>query len=162
MVGVLVVLPLVLTGCVRSAVTPLSANTIEITSSAAPACGRIGAQKIACQRAAIETIKRGYDKYIIAGGNYQNNVGVAGYTPVVANSYGSATASSFGNTTAIRGQSTTTVSGGTPIIAGSHDQGIVVRMFRDGDPQGANAISARDALGPTWPELIKKGLVTTC
>jgi len=37
-------------------------------------------------------------------------------------------------------------------IAGSHDQGLIVKMFKDGDPKGANAISARATLGPKWQE----------
>jgi hypothetical protein len=35
-------------------------------------------------------------------------------------------------------------------------------MFRDGDPGANQALSARDTLGPKWPEIIKGGSLTTC
>jgi hypothetical protein len=57
---------------------------------------------------------------------------------------------------------TTTYSGGYPIVAGTHDQGLVVKMFKDDDPRGGNAISARGMLGPKWQEAIKEGAATTC
>ena len=135
---------------------------MQITASAAPACGAIGAQKVAFQRAAIETINRGYDKFVILGGEAQNNVGVVGYTPVQAHTTGSATAYGYGNTATAHGQSTTSYTGGQPIIAGSRDQGLIVKMFKDGDPAGNNALSAREQLGPKWQEAVKDGAPTTC
>ena len=56
------------------------------------------------------------------------------------------------------GHSTTTYTGGNPIVGGSHDQGLIVKMFKDGDPKGATAIPARATLGPKWQEAIKEGL----
>ena len=51
---------------------------------------------------------------------------------------------------------------GYPIIGGKHNQALVVRMFKDGDPRGANAISARGTLGRDWQEAVKEGATTTC
>ena len=82
----------VLCGCAKSSTIPLSADTMRITTSAAPVCGATGAESIAFRRAAVETINRGYDKFIIIGGEAQNNVGVVGYTPVQAQTTGTATA----------------------------------------------------------------------
>mgnify|MGYP003694576267 CR=1 FL=1 len=31
-------------------------------------------------------------------------------------------------------------------------RGLIVKMFKEGDPKGANAISARATLGPKWQE----------
>lgn len=155
-----------LAGCANSAVMPLAADTIQITSSAAPVCGPIGAQNVALRRAAIETLQRGFDRFVIVGAQAQNNVGVIGYTPVVANTYG--TASAYGTTlgsstySTAYGQSSTYFSGGQPIIAGTHDQGLVVKMFRVSDPNAANAVDARATLGPDWQESIKEGVATTC
>ena len=73
-----------------------------------------------------------------------------------------ATATGYGNTAFASGQSTTTYSGGQPIIAGTHDQGLVVKMFKDGDPAGANALSAREQLGPKWGEAVKESSSGTC
>jgi hypothetical protein len=113
-----------------------------------------GAQKVALQRAAAETIRHGYDRFLIVGSQYQNNVGVVGYTPVVANTTGSVTATGFGNSATAFGNSTTTYSGGQPIVAGTHDQAFVVKMFKEGDSAGANAVSARETLGPKWQDAV--------
>jgi hypothetical protein len=102
---------------------PLAQDTVQITSSAAPACGRMGAEKVAFQRAAVETIRRGYDRFVVLGGDSQTNIRVIGYTPTTA------------YTTGGRGYATTTVYGGQPIYGGSHNQGLVVKMFRGGTRQ---------------------------
>jgi hypothetical protein len=149
-------------GCAKSATMPLSADTMRITTSAAPVCGSTGAQSVAFRRTAVETIHRGYDKFVILGGEAHNNVGVVGYTPVQANTTGSATATGYGNMAVAHGHSTTTYSGGQPIIAGTHDQGLIVKMFKDGDPAGQNALSAREQLGPKWQEAVKESGSTTC
>jgi hypothetical protein len=47
------------------------------------------------------------------------------------------------------------------MVYGSHDQGLAVAMFRDGDPGAEQALSARDALGPEWQDKVKNG-VRTC
>jgi hypothetical protein len=49
---------------------------------------------------------------------------------------------------------------GQPIIAGSHRQGLAVKMFKKGDPAGKNALSARAELGPKWVEYVKSETVT--
>jgi len=151
-----------LCGCARSATMQLSADTIQLVTSAAPVCGRTGAQNVAARRAAIETINRGFDKFMIVGGAAENNVRVVGHTPVQTHTVGTATATGYGNVVTASGYSTTTYSGGQPIVAGSHDQGLIVKMFKDGDPKGANAISARGTLGPQWQESIKESAATTC
>ena len=133
---------LAIVGCVRSAVMPLAADTVQITTDAAPVCGRTGAQNVAFQRAAVETIKRGFDKFIVLGG--QSDSSLAGFTPV--------TASRIGNTVI--------VGGGVPMVR--HGTGIVIKMFRDGDPAGANAIDARGSLGPKWQDAVREGGTVTC
>jgi hypothetical protein len=153
---------LTLGACARSSVMDLDSNTIQISTSAAPACGAQGAQQVAVERAAIETLKRGYDRYVIMGGAAANNIGVVGHTPVTANTYGSGTVTGYGNTAYLRGQSTTTYSGGHPIIAGTHDQHLTIRMLRDSDPGAESAIDARRALGPEWQEKLSKGRTGTC
>jgi hypothetical protein len=140
----------------------LDANTVQISTSAAPVCGAQGAQQVATTRAAIETITRGYDRYVILGAQAQNNVGVVGYTPITANSYGSGTVNAYGNTATYNGQTNTFVTGGQPIIAGSHDQALTIRMFGASDPQGANAVDARHVLGPDWQKIVAKGPKATC
>jgi hypothetical protein len=151
-----------LIGCASSSVMDLDANTVQISTSAAPVCGAQGAQQVATTRAAIETINRGYDRYVILGADAQNSVGVVGYTPVIANTYTNGNINAYGNTATYSGQSNTFVSGGQPIIAGSHDQALTIRMFGANDPQGANAVDARRVLGPDWQKIILKGPKGTC
>ena len=132
-----------LAGCVSSSIVPIDQNTIMITTSGAPVCGASGTQGVAVHMAAVETIRRGYDRFIVLDAESANNVRVVGTTPIYANTYGS-----FGYGGSYR--SMTTFGGGQPIVAGTYDQGLVIRMFRDNDPAGRNAVSARATLGPEW------------
>lgn len=153
---------LVLGGCVRSSVMPLRADMVQISTSAAPVCGAQGAQTVAFRRAAIETINRGYDKFIIVQSGAQDNVHVVGYTAGTATTYGTATATGYGNNVYASGNSTTYYNPGMPIVGGSHDQGITIRMFKSRDAEARDALNARDILGSEWQELIKQNTTTTC
>lgn len=138
--------------CARTQVTRTSANTILIDASAAPACGGQGAAKVAAKAASIETIKAGYDRFIILGGNAQNNVMTA-TLPGQYNTYGN-----FGYGGSFR--ATTTYTPGPVIIAGSHDRTLTVRMFSNGDYGHEQAVDARASLGPDWQQVVKNGIGT--
>jgi hypothetical protein len=145
-----------LAGCAKSETIRVSADSAIIQTSAAPACGSTGAAKVAQKQAAIETIKAGYDRYIIVGSQNANNVD----TTVLPGS-----SRTSGNLTYGGGYGTyneTTTYTPTVITSGTHDQAFAIRMFKDGDPNGANAIPARDILGPEWEALVKEGAVRTC
>ncbi len=158
---VCILIGVLLTACVRTSTMPLAADTLMITSSAAPACGQRGAQEVVIRQAAIETIKAGYDGFVVLDGNSQSSVGIVGHTPVTAQTYGQATAMGYGNTASAYGSSTTTYSGGYPIYGGTHDQSLVVKMFRAADPASANAVDARQFLGSDWEKIIE-GSNNTC
>ena len=66
-----------LAACTRGAAVRTSANTMVVQTGAAPVCGGTGALRVAQKMAAIETIRAGYDRYIITGGQAQNNVTVS-------------------------------------------------------------------------------------
>jgi len=66
----------------------LSADTFQLVTSAAPVCGRTGAQNVAARRAAIETINRGVDKFLMLGAAAENNVRVVGHMPVQPHTIG--------------------------------------------------------------------------
>lgn len=149
----IVALPLALIGCARTTAIHTSADTITVQTSAAPICGATGAAKVAQRQAAIETIKAGYDRYIIIGAEAANNVTIT-QTPGTFQTSGNVTG--FGT----YNQQTTYVPG--PMIAhGTHDQAFGVKMFKDGDPNGAQALSAREMLGPQWAKWVKDG-ASTC
>ena len=158
LIGVLVSLA----GCANTTTIPISNDVVQINTSAAPVCGGNGARKVAVQMASIETIKRGYDKFIVVGGGHENNTGVVGYTPQRSTTTGTIDGNTFGNSYSADLNATTTTTGGQPIIAGSHDQALTIKMFRNNDPAGANAISARQQLGPDWQKTVESGGPKTC
>jgi hypothetical protein len=153
---------LVLAGSASSSVLDVASDTIQISTSAAPVCGQSGAQAVASKSAAIETLKRGYDGYIIVDGDYQNNVRVVGRTPVTANTQTTGTINDYGNQATNSGQSTTNYSGGYPIVGGRHQQAITIRMFREGDPGSERAVNAKQVLGPDWKEQLQSNSRGTC
>lgn len=154
--AIVVVLSLALSACAGAQVTRTSQNTLLIDAGAAPACGGMGAARVASKSAAIETIRAGYDRYIITGGAAANNVQTS-QLPGQFNTYG--TASYGGGVGAY--QSRTTYTPGPTIVTGSHDRSLAVVMFKSGDLGSENAIDAREALGPDWRQLVDSG-VHTC
>lgn len=52
-------------GCAFNSVQQLSTDTFQVSVTSAPICGRDGASKVSQQIAAIETIKRGRDRFLI-------------------------------------------------------------------------------------------------
>lgn len=143
-----------LASCAGASGVRMSEREILVRSSAAPVCGGQGAMKVAQTQAAIETIRAGYDRYIITGAASANNV----RTHVVAGSsstYGTANLS--GNTATFN--SNTTYSPKV-LTTGRHEQSFTIRLFRDGEPGASNAISARSVLGPKWAEKAKSGVIT--
>lgn len=165
-------------GCANSSVMPISKDTFQVTTSASGVCGATGAKQVALRQAAVETIRQGYDSFVIVDDDYRNNVQIVGYTPVVAKTTEVTKTAATGKSAtaqhaAVRGNhsvertktverskeksvshSTTTYSGGQPIIQETHDQELTVKMFKDGDPEGAEAVSARATLGPKWQEIV--------
>src|SRR5262245_40675109 len=67
-------------GCAGTSTMPLAQDTVQITARAAPICGAVGAEKLALKQAAVETIRRGYDRFVVlnaqAGGTYRGNTAV--------------------------------------------------------------------------------------
>jgi hypothetical protein len=155
-------LALILAGCASSTTIPITNDVVQVNTSAAPACGGNGARRVAVQQAAVETINRGYDRFIVMDGQHQNNVGVVGYMPQQSYSTGSVQGSVYGNQYSAYGSSNTTTYGGQPIYGGSHDQALTIKMFRNSDPGAGNAIDARQTLGPEWQEIVSKGGPRTC
>lgn len=153
---IILVLGLLLSGCASSSTIPLSKNMVQISTSAAPACGMRGAQKMALRQAAVETINRGFDSFIIVGG--QGSSQLVGMTPATTYTTGSATAHGTRNYAQAYGSATSTTYGGMPMY--SHGQGLTVRMFKPGEPGSDNAISARQTLGPDWQEIVTKKKLT--
>lgn len=148
---------ILLTACVSTDVTQLTRNEFIISTSAAPACGTSGARRVVNRMAAVETIRQGYDRFVIAGARSENNVRAVNTGPTSAYTTGQAT--TYGNTT--YGSATTTYSGGGVLYTGSNDADLHVVMLRPGDAGFDNALDARETLGPEWQRLVEEG-VRTC
>jgi hypothetical protein len=139
-----------ISGCASGSAVRTSQNSALIQATAAPICGSVGASQVAERQAAIETLRAGYDKYVITGGAAQNNVRVS-QVPARATTYGNI----YGNTwTANTSYSTNT------IVSGSHAQQFSIMMFRNTDGGAENAISAREVLGADWQKIVANGVVT--
>jgi hypothetical protein len=151
------VMALTAAGCASTSVMQVSSNEIMLTTSAAPVCGTTGSQEVAQQMAAVETLRRGFSRYIIGGAASQNNVGVIQTGPTYANTYGSATVS--GNS--VYGQSTTYYGGQQTIVYGSHDTSMRILMFRAGDAGFEQGVDAQTILGPDWQKKVADG-VNSC
>ena len=136
------ILMLAVAGCAGASVTPLPQDTGQLSS--APACGVAGAaQRVSFQRTAAEAVEHGCDRLVIFGGDGESEARVLD-THTTA----------FGNIATAIASCTTTVTGGVPIVAHAHNQDLIVKMFKQGDPAGANTLDARQQLGPGWQEAV--------
>lgn len=112
--------------------------------------------RVAEKQAAIATLRQGFDRYIILDTSSEDNVHVyngPGYYSTTGN------ITNYGSYSSIH--STTTYTPGSTIVYGSHDRGLAIKMFREGEAGSANAVSAREVLVPKWQKLVKSG-VSTC
>ena len=146
-----------LTACAQTSVMQISQNEILLTTSAAPVCGATGSQRVAQEMAAIETIRRGFTRYLVMGANSENNVSVIQTGPTYSQTTGSATVT--GNT--VYGSSNTYYGGQQTIFAGSHDTGVRLLMLNPGDVGYERGIDARQLLGLEWEKKVQDG-VNTC
>ena len=146
-----------LAGCAATTVTPISNNQFMLSTSAAPACGRAGAAKVASKMASVETLRRGYQRFVVLGAASANNVSTIQTGPTYANTSGSFTG--YGNT--VYGNSTTTFGGSQTIFVGSNDADLRVLMLNPGDQGFDRGIDAKTELGPEWQEIASKG-INTC
>ena len=56
-----------LSACAQSSIQPMSQDTFKVATTAAPACGPSGARNVAFKTAAVEVIRKGGDKFVLAG-----------------------------------------------------------------------------------------------
>lgn len=147
---------MIVTGCTSSSVTPVSQNQFILSTSGAPACGQTGTARVASQMAAVETLRRGYSRYVIVGSGSQNNVSVTQMAPTYATTNG--TFRQSGNT--MYGDSTTTFGGGGIMFSGTNDNQLSVLMLRSGDAGYEQGLDAKAQLGAEWADKVKNGIQT--
>lgn len=153
-----IALAFLLSACAETTTTPVSKNQFLLSTSGAPACSSTGTQQVASKMAAVETIRKGYSRFIIQGAQSQNNVSAIQTAPTGAYTTGNIYNNGFGNSYY---SGTTTYTGGGVMLTGSHDVSLLVKMLRRGDPGYSSGVDARGVLGEEWEELVEKG-ITTC
>lgn len=127
-----------------------------IQTSAEPACGTQGAYNVAQKMAAIETLRAGYEKYIIINAESQSNVSI-NTLPGTYHTNGFVT----GNSNFASYQGTTYYQPGPTIYSGTNDAAFHIKMFKKGQKGSSKAINAKEILGANWQKLVQKG-VSTC
>ena len=133
MTGALV-LSTFLAGCAYTDVQSLTATSFRVSTVGAPVCGGSGTRKVAFQAGAIEVIKRGGDRFIVAGNqSRQSSAGVI-YNPYAGIA--------------------------TPMSRANED--VIVQMLSPGDPGYDNGLSARQVLGADWATIVADGTPNTC
>jgi hypothetical protein len=153
--AVFVAIAAALSSCAASSAMRVSQNEVIIKTRAAPICGDVGAMKVAQKQAAIETIKNGFDRYVIVGEQARDTTQVV-QMPGSYQTLGTATyGGGFGSYSA-----TTTYQPGPTLVTGGHHEDLGVRMFKTGDAGYEQAIDARSILGPKWAEIVKDGQFT--
>ena len=153
---------LLLAGCVETSVMPLSTDTFQINATSDQDCGKSGAQKVAVQVAALETIKRREERFIILGSDGQSSRYLSGIMPIYSKTKSDLGGGKDGNKTNANSHSNTTTTGGVPIFSESHEQILMVRVIREDDPAAEQALVAKAILGPEWAKIVQKGKINTC
>ena len=143
---VILALSVVLAGCATTSTAPAGADTIEITVHVATVCDGADAERLARRHAAVETIRRGFDDYMVTGSVGGDH---AAYDPPATARtilHGSDEGAFF--------------SEDAPLLA--HHRVVTVRMFRAGEGDSTRTVSARAALGDDWEAIVAKGAPNTC
>ncbi|MFE3839529.1 hypothetical protein [Pseudogemmobacter sonorensis] len=104
--------------------------------------------------AAVETIRRGYERFIILGMGGSSDVSVI--PGRVTGAHTSANASIYGNNA--YGMATTTYTSTPPMIIGGHDSSLDVLMLKKGDRNFGDGIDAKRELGDNWASIVKNGI----
>lgn len=131
---IVLVLAAAAAGCALTSTEQLAQDTFRLKAYTAAACGASGSEKYALMQAAKETIRRGYDRFIIVDAQI---IPTAGSVPMMVQGV---------------------VISGPRIESNSKD--LVVKVMRDSDPGAGKALSARATLGPDWKGIVAKPELT--
>lgn len=145
---------LLLVNCASSSVIPLNQREFVIQANAAPICGSAGANRVAVSMAAVETIRRGYERFVILDAGSNSNVNVTMTGPTYSTTTGNYRV--IGNQ--IYGSSNTQYGGQYPIITGGHQASVRVLTVQRGERFYSMALDAKSELGPNWEEISAQGI----
>ncbi|TJZ82766.1 hypothetical protein [Paracoccus hibiscisoli] len=141
-----------LAGCAETTVTPLSANSFLLTTSGDEFCGTQGVMRVASRMAAVETLRRGQDRYVIQSVGHDNSIRTQYHAPVSRGFVLGADglAHPVARNPFDIGYSTTT---------GSNDTTLTVTVLTKSDPGYSQGLDARQVLGPDWESHVRNGVV---
>jgi len=137
-------------GCATSEIIQTSRNEVMISTSAAPACGKQGALRVAQQMAAVATLRNGFKRFLIGVAGASSDINVVQGSSTTTGTFTTVGGTTYGN------MQTTSY----PIYFGSHDAQLRVLMLNPGDDGYENALDAKQALGPEWTKKVDKGIQT--
>jgi hypothetical protein len=132
-------------GCATSRVEQVTANEFAMSTLASPICDTAGQKKAQLKGVAVQTLESGFDRFRVFA---EDDSGTALASEI-----------DFSGALSLAGKDT---SGLTPIPVHVANLKLRVKMFRDGEPGAAGAISAREVLGPGWKNELNKEKSWTC
>jgi hypothetical protein len=116
-------------GCAEQSAMRLANDTVRVNVSTAPIYGALEPERRAMVLAAQETLKSGYDRFIVIDGASSFRQNRLGQSPGFAS--GSLT-NGF------------TATGPSDVSMPRFQTAVTIKMFKNGDPAGQNAISAAE------------------
>lgn len=138
-----VMVALAVTACAEQSAMRIAADTVRIHVSTAPIYGSLEPERRVMRMAAEETIKSGFDRFLIVGGASDFKPNVIGYTPSQYQSTGSATVTGAPGGMVGSATSQSSYTGPRPVAMPRFESTVVIKMFKFNDPAGANGLDAR-------------------
>ena len=103
--------------------------------------------------AAVETVRQGFDGFIVGGASSDSTVQAVSTGPTGAFTSGTI---GPGNTF----NANTTYTGSNVIFTGKNNAQLAITAFKRGQPGYNQSVDARTVLGEDWQELVQSGVVT--
>ncbi|NDW53287.1 hypothetical protein [Aliiroseovarius sp. PrR006] len=124
-----------------------------LRTSTVTACGPAAAARVEQELAAVETLRRGYDRFQILRNTVANSTRASVTGPTHANPYATVDTSSTsanGNVTYFGNQRVA--------MSGAHEAMMYVQMFKPRDRGYKTATDARAVLGADWKAIVARGI----
>ncbi|WP_424938978.1 hypothetical protein [Aliiroseovarius sp. S253] len=125
-----------------------------LRTSAAAGCGPVAAARVEVELAAVETLRRGHDRFVILGASSSDSTRATVLNRTDADAYDSANV--YGNTA--NGATVAYFGNQKVLLTGAHEANLYVRMLKPRDPGYETAIRAKDVLGENWKEIAARGI----
>ncbi|SPF75191.1 hypothetical protein ALP8811_00176 [Aliiroseovarius pelagivivens] len=125
-----------------------------LKTSTAAACGPAAAARVERELAAVETLRRGYDRFEILSSSSANNTRATVLNSTDADAYDDANV--YGNTA--NGVTVAYFGNQKVHLTGAHETNLYVHMFKPRDRGYKTAIDAKEVLGDDWKAVATRGI----